>query len=314
MAYPDEPDWSPKVLGPFSPVSRLERRSTLTNNGDTPLWAATNLLRYRGKFFPRGCRGFLESIELYLHNGDVVPRNCTIYLMPHPEMGPIFEVIHAIPAGYGPAWYTVAISMMWNYDSMFIYVHGVDNTWWTIGYDLGTPWDGYEDNTFYDASREDRRYWMRANFIGETAGDVPVSGTINIIEIPSISAARQVQSLNVPANNDLYDTEQRGAGELLIAYFRAVSDASRDYLVPRIRCDGNQVMPVDAQIINWYNQWIHANALGICISKWDTTTPEYTMCVEIHYPFRNRLEVGFRNTDLANPHTGYVAYSYKRLS
>jgi len=184
----DHPDWWRPVGGSNAQDSTLERRSLVWNdsdiqNGTVPDDFYTEVAD-KGKFFTRGCRGMLEQLEIYcIRTGAGALR---LRYSPHPCIGPINEV--AITPGAAWAWVAADIEEMWNYDSLFIWVHACsDDVSWA--YDAELPYDGHEteDN---EATWQDLaiRPFIRVVYTGETPGDVPVSGVVNTIEIPSVAS------------------------------------------------------------------------------------------------------------------------------
>jgi len=217
MSY-DEQDWNRPVMGSGARDTVRERRSTIENNDGVvdrtlyPIQYSSAI--YKGKFFTRGCRGMLESIQVYC-DGDAVD-TLTIRYSPHPCLGPFGEV-SIIPAD-GYAWQDFPVEGMWNYDSLFIWIHActANITW---GYDAAVPYDGHESAdagaTWADMAI---RPFIRVVYTGETPGDVPVSGIINTIEIPSVAAAWESDgTVNVPHHTITTIVDIAGAGTMLEA-------------------------------------------------------------------------------------------------
>ena len=156
----------------------------------------------------------IESIQLYCI-GDAVDE-ITLRYSPHPCLGPVGEVVITPAAAW--AWQPFVIEEMWNYDSLFIWVYECEaNVDWA--YDAVQPYDGHETSdvgaTWADMAI---RPFIRAVITGETPGDVPVSGVVNTVEIPSIgSAASSVAPINVPNNAITTLLTMEGAGTMLEA-------------------------------------------------------------------------------------------------
>ena len=315
MALPsrDEPDWARPVGGHVSIRSRTERRGRVWNNGRTPTWHQVTGHGRLGKFFPRGCRGFIDDIEIYCRDAAAAGGTITVYITPYIGAGYTYTANVVVPVGGAPAWRVASFNVMWEYDSLFIYVVMSVATV-EAGYDTETPHD-----YFYSADAGvtwdgfSRRYWFRVLLKAQTAGDVPISGTINTVEIPSVSGVRQFIQLPVPADTELLDTIQLGVGELLYCLFYAGTEADASYLFPRIYCDGNTQMPIDTGMTAWTSYLgTVSHSPGICKGGWADIY--YVLIVTIPYPFRRSLQIGFYNSDAANPHTGRVAYNYKRIA
>ena len=188
MSTRDHPDWWRPVGGANAQDSVLERRSLVWNDNDVeapdaPPAHYTEVV-YKGKFFTRGCRGMIEQLQIYCMR--TAAGVLQLRYAPHPCMGP-FNTITITPAATW-AWRSADIEEMWNYDGLFIWVYtcDADVSW---GYDEAQPYDGHV-STDVGATWADLaiRPFIRVVYTGETPGDVPVSGTINVIEIPSIAS------------------------------------------------------------------------------------------------------------------------------
>ena len=247
MSTRDHPDWWRPMGGQNSQDSTLERRSLIWNDdgiedGTVP-GDISQAGTFEGKFFTRGCRGKIEQLQLYCI-GDGAD-SITLRYSPHPCIGPLGEVV-IIPAAAW-AWQAFVIEEMWNYDSLFIWVYACEgNVSWA--FDAVEPFDGHESGdagaTWADMAI---RPFIRAVYTGETPGDVPVSGIVNVIDIPSIASRRAlVGTVNVL--NDVYTdiAEVEGAGTLLeaaIVFYTSVAPtaglppAAVTYRI-QIRADG----------------------------------------------------------------------------
>jgi len=227
MSSRDHPDWWEPMGGQNSQDSILERRSLVWNDNDIEDGEAPPAFYsgtpYVGKFFPRGCRGMIEQIQIYCRDAGV--DRITLRYSPHPCLGPLGEVTITPLAGW--SWVSADVEEMWNYDSLFIWVlecvAGADHA-----YDTVEPYDGHVSGdtgvTWADLAR---RPFIRVVYAGETPGDVPVSGTINVVEIPSV-ASESVPALpvNVPHNTWTTICYQEGAGTLLTAIIRFTTSAA----------------------------------------------------------------------------------------
>jgi len=205
--------------------------------------------------------------------------------------------------------------MPWNYDSLFIWFK-INATDLQVAYDVTFPQDAHQTaDAGITWTPEVRRYYIRVVYNGETCGDVPVSGTLNIIEIPSVSSIRQhVTNGAIVATTSWYDTIRYGAGNLLYVNWSCLTDAAVARLHPLIRCDGNSVFPIIATIGAIYGSFVGESHEDIEITKWDANGHNYAMACTIRYPFKRSLELGFYNSDPVNPHQGTICYSWKQIS
>lgn len=208
-----------RVTDQVTQSAYLERRSTIQNDNGIVAPAVPGVfdtgVAIRGKFFPRGCRGKIEEIQLYcIGNG---ADEITLRYSPHPSIGPYGETTMAPVAVWG--WQFFRIREMWNYDSLFIWVHecGANVSY---AYDFVLPHDAHSTldggATWYGFPR---RYFIRMVYDGETIGDIPVSGTINTVEIPSVALRLEAAvSVLVPDNTITQIVEQEGTGTLVEAF------------------------------------------------------------------------------------------------
>jgi hypothetical protein len=166
-----------------------ERRSILSNNGADVTWDnwATGDNR-RSKFFPRGCRGFIQSIDLWCRDPATGGGTIYVYVAPYPGVGAVYSGTITVPSAGAEAWRAWELAKFWNYDSMFI--------WWYI---TGSVEYGRDNDAPNDAIRsvdagatwivEQLRFWARVIMVGETCGDVPVSGTVALGDRSAYSPA-----------------------------------------------------------------------------------------------------------------------------
>jgi hypothetical protein len=221
MSTEDHPDWWRPVGGQNSQDSILERRSLVWNDGDPVAPAAPPMIEsgpdLRGKFFTRGCRGMIESLQIYCVR--TAAGTLDLSFSPHPGLGPLYVL--TVTPGAAWDWATVDFRQMWNYDSLFIWVSrwDADVSW---GSDGVQPYDLHSSmNLGATWILVDVRLYVRVIYSGETPGDVPVSGIINTIKIPSTGEAVAAEdNVNVPNNALITLVTFWGAGFLIQATVR----------------------------------------------------------------------------------------------
>lgn len=226
--------------GQNSQDSVLERRSLVWNDdniedGTVPATFYESV-EYKGKFFPRGCRGMIESIQLYCL-GDGVDE-ITLRYSPHPCLGPFNEVIIAPAAAW--AWQAFVIEEMWDYDSLFIWVYEAEaNVDWA--YDAVLPYDGHlsadAGATWADMAI---RPFIRVVYTGETPGDVPVSGIINNIKIPNSSSDEESAVVYTQVDTWTPAVTVHGAGYCDLVCLDVAALANSHITVIEVECDGVQ--------------------------------------------------------------------------
>jgi len=194
------------------------RRVDYFNHGATATMTAITNTTYRGKWFPRGCRGYLDNVQVYCDNPDSADHTIIVYLAPQMGMAPIYSASITVPAGASAQWRMAVFRLMWNYDSMFVYVIADNASYPRMGYDTGTPIDAYYSTDLGEWRFEERRYWIKLGFVGLTVGDLPVSGTVNTIEVPASASRVESGVISVPDSTVTDIATLRGAGTLLEAY------------------------------------------------------------------------------------------------
>jgi hypothetical protein len=135
-------------------------------------------------------------------------------------------------------WYGANVFRFWNYDSLFIWPSAVGADV-SIGYEATTPDDCFASTdsgvTWFG---EYARYFYRIDHQAETVGDLPVSGTVNTIEIPSQSVERLYTVYNTLPDNDTVIKTIDGAGYSEYLEFRVNAVAKGESTAFKVLCDG----------------------------------------------------------------------------
>lgn len=295
--YGDSPDYRPPAWGGIGKLSRNEYRSTLWNHGLTPNETFVILDDRHGKFYPRGCRGFINDIEIWCKNDAGAPQTITVYIAPSIGMGYTYTEDITIPANAGWAWRPAAFEIMWNYDSLFIWIVN-ESANVHHGYDTGTPFDGWrsgdEGATW---TPQNRRYWFRVVMEGETRGDVPVSGTINIIPIPSVAATRLYTApVQIPlAETTMYTLDGAGVTEILTFVVTTLADSHRT--VCRVYCDGNLSLVYDFLTLNLWGHTALTPAIQLIAYA---ANGDCYIQITAHFHFRRQLRLTMEAVNTAN--------------
>ena len=268
----------------------IERRGYLQNPDHSSTPPSTDTDAYRGKFFPRGCRGMLEWFWYWGDNTNA-GQDATITFNIAPRIGDS-PIISFTTAGFqGGQWRSIQIGKFWNYDSMYIWTTAMNLA--RVGYDSPAPnlCDGWISSdsgvTWVDAGY---RYYFAVEMKAMTVGDLPVSGTINNIQIPSVAAAHFLT-----LNNNLGLTETtlktiNGSGTLVYIRFKVSAETNSHYTIMNIYCDGSLV---------WSENFA---SLGSSVYNYGSGTPGISLlqygvnalcCVHITLPlqFRNQLKI-----------------------
>lgn len=187
-----------RTLRLFHESNRQENRFVIQNdNATAPILPNDyDTINYRGKFFHRGCHGWIESITLFIRNLGAA-QNVTVGIANFPDATEDSSYVVNCPPGDN--WVTFDVQQQWNYDGLFVYVsaHGANTS---LAFDVDEParnHDAYRDTsalidgtgpytrvfTAVDPlARASRRYHIRVN-VSQSVGDVPVTGFVNIKEV-----------------------------------------------------------------------------------------------------------------------------------
>ena len=250
---------------------------------------------YRGKFFPRGCRGHIVVVRIYCKRTGT--GTITLAFAPHPGAGEIKTV--TVTPGTAWDWKEATGRIMWNYDAMFIYIKsiGADVSW---GKDTAGPDMFYSTNSGATwISSTTARMFIRVLLRGMTCGDVPVSGTINTIEIPSQSQERLFNQISVGTTETTLK-EVFGAGKTEYVVLRVAVGTDSHLARMRIYCDGNLSFDWTYSALNIYSY--AASTPGISLTLYGTDTA-CVVHLTIRFSFLRHLKVTFQNVTSAKTST-----------
>ena len=230
------------VIDQLTQTAYLEDRRLLSNNGATPSWGSSAGANRAGKFFSRGCRGFIYTIEAYCKDAGAAGGTITVYIAPYIGAGYFYSANITVPAEGTAAWRLATFNLMWQYDSLFIWIL-TSSTDIQYAYDAVEKPDGYvSGDSGVTWAYQTLRRWFRAPLKAMTVGDLNVSGTLNVIEIPSVAARSVSSATAVPHNTETKLLEVVGSGTLLeaIIEFTTTEDpTSTKVYAMYVYADGN---------------------------------------------------------------------------
>jgi hypothetical protein len=276
------------VIDKLTQGAYTERRSDIYNHGATATMVAYNYTYKRGKFFPRGCRGFLQRVWVYCDNTDTVAHTLTVKFSPAPGMGAVYTVSASVAAGSSAAWRYIDVKKFWNYDSMFIWASFDNDTYGRVGYDTGTPYDYYYSIDEATWTPDSYRFWFYVTISGETVGDLPVSGTINAVNLPSTSSRYATVFLDIPANTETTLITIKGAGYSDMIICEAGAQSYSEYTKFRVYCDGNLAFEYAPNQLN--SVGFVASSPGISLLKY-ASGGYCSFSITRRFEFRNSLKV-----------------------
>jgi len=262
-----------------------------------------------GIFYRRGCRGHIEEISIYLKNTDTVEHDVDFALKENPDGGIVIDNIRVSQAPGTTGWVIVPVRRYWSYDSLFIYNKDPYSAALQIGY-----WDtGEEDGFFmYDEERwyvDFQRSAYRVRISALSIGDLPISGTVNSILVPSSSLESRSGSVTIPAYSSAILLDFYGQGRscfigLWTDYARMEFDIS---------LDGQYIRFIPHQPLSPYNIAAYfgdlGQGIGIQLTRYDTTLNQFGIMITAPFEFRYRLQIGAMNTDTVD-HNAAAAINY----
>jgi len=277
------------VIDKLTVGAYTENRRTISNNGAAALTMPPGTTYRRGKYFPRGCRGFIESIEVYCSNQDTSDHILYIYVSPQPGMAPIISTSLTVPADTSADWLSTSINRYWNYDSLFVWILGDSDSYPRVGYDTGTPYDYYYSSDGATWTVGNRRWWIRLNMTAQTVGDLPVSGTLNTVEIPSTSSRVEQGITTIPANSEVTLIEINGCGKMISCFFHS-QNADIQY---RVYCDGQLAEGITGG--NLYTYGFTTSTPGLSLLQYSTTNLLTRLFDTRPFEFKRQLKIAAKN-------------------
>jgi len=234
------------VIDKLTQAAYTERRVTLINQGAAASWLSSTDDERRGKFFPRGCRGFIYQIGVYCRDTAAAGGTITVYLAPYIGAGYLYSATVTVEAGGDATWRFTTLDKMWNYDSMFIFAV-CSAAAIQMGYDSDTPHDAfYSSDAGATWVYSSLRFWFRVLIKAQTVGDIPVSGTLNTVKLPYASERGSFTAIPIPDSTETSIGSQDGGGYcdwMLVE----VTDSRMEI---RVYCDGTLAWSLDPDTLN----------------------------------------------------------------
>jgi len=210
-------------------------------------------------------------------------------------------------------WVSVAIRRFWNYDSLFIYNKDPYSTELQIGY-----WDTGEEDGFYMYATE-RWYvdWQRSAYRMKVSalsiGDIPVSGMVNSILVPSSSLESRSGSVLVPAGSPAMLLDFYGQGRSCFIGLWADYARMEFSILP----DGQYIYFIPHQPLSPYNIAVYlgdlGHGIGIQLTRYDTTINQFGIMITAPFEFRYRFQIGATNPDTVD-HNAAAAINYIKMA
>ena len=283
----------------------VEQRITLKNNASQ----YTDLInhKYIAKFFVHRARGHLHSVKVYVKNTDTAnAQTISVAIAIRPNTNIMLSKTKTIDAGF-EGWVEVFFDKWWNYDTMFVVVLLPSEV--QVAVDDGYPRDGwYSDATTYDFLNLPYRPWIQVLMYCSTIGDLPVSGTVNTIQLPNLAGAAGGTLTYVAPDSEQDLAYITAAG--VAKYIRLYQDGGSPSDVRfRIVVDDNDLMSFTIADLIKYQSDVGVGE-GIVVTRYDTTNNKYAVMITIPIDFQKRLEIYARNDGTSGVNCeAFVLYS-----
>jgi len=240
------------IIDKLAQGAYTERRISLTNYGASASWWSPTADQRRGKFFPRGAKGFLRSVVVYCRDTGAGGGTITVYAAPYPGAGYLYSAIVTVPAAGAAAWRMATFTKMWGYDSLFLFFV-CSGAAIEVGYDVESPQDSYySTDAGMTWEAEVARWWLYPNISAASVGDLPVSGTLNVVHLPHSAAMRAEASVLVTKDVETTIVEAYGLGycEYFIFYVHGKADSDDTFM--SIWVDGAAVFTENPSTMSLY--------------------------------------------------------------
>lgn len=307
------------VIDKLMQTAYLDTRRTMSNDGAEYGYVSSTGTTRRGKWFPRGCRGFIESIEVECKDGEAAGGTITVYIAPYIGAGYLYSAEITVPAGGGLEWRSAIFRKMWKYDSMLIFVLSSTSDM-VFSYDYNAPYDRMRSTDSGLTWRSyDGRNYFRVTMKGQTVGDLPVSGTLNTIRIPNqIGTLTQAHPTDVDGGTteDILATVY-GCGELTMfqcTFEEVLGAVSEVFQVLGIVIDGVTFEITMSQLSLSVKDQVNTVS-PISMGQCDDVNHIYQFSFNKSIPFRQALRIYAKNNAAAgNKFSVHGVLAYELLA
>jgi hypothetical protein len=166
------------------------------------------------------------------------------------------------------------------------------------------------DLVIRDWERENRRYFIRVVYDSETPGDVPVSGTINNVEIPSTSSstASGFHLCNEGIPTTLIDILGAGYCNYIQLWANSNSGTWEIYCDDVVQSFDPYNPGISLVFFIAYNHWMTLG-MGACLTltRYNDTLFEYGAQICIKLDFKRRLRIVYTSI-VGNNNAGAAAH------
>jgi len=211
----------------------------------------------------RNARGFLRDLRIKVKNLTSSNQTLTFCLSIDPTKPPIFEKDFTVPADLDGEWTVFGFfNIWWSYDTLFIYVKETNTNVQFYAKNVG-----WTSNAFvhYSAGVGNINFRIAVNILktGSHYGTIPVSGTVNTINIPNRTARTEYSGPLSPSGwTTAIDTEFIGTLRRIVIQ---ASEAKLVNALVRLTIDGEEIFETSPVVLAengfgrmeyaWFGYW-----------------------------------------------------------
>jgi len=269
----------------------------------------------RGVFIARGCRGIIDRIGMYLKNVNTTEaRSVTLLLTPLPNAGEIMTFTLTQAANTTGWVESDPLGLTWNYDSLAIIVKAVDSDLSYAYYNTGDF--GLGCLRYYPSTRGATYHpLIRVQFDALSVGDIPVSGTLNVIEIPGVTTVPAFISVDLDGGSSQDIVNIAGLGIVEWLAFRLEKTAgSVDDAKLAI------TFVIDGVSTTWGLSGLNAvlglttkQTIGVTVNTYDDVNEIYGFAFNVPFRFHRSCRIYITNTADPGNITRLSAYALYHL-
>ncbi len=239
----------------------------------------------RSFYLHHGARGAIDNIQIYVKNTTGADQTVTVEVGIRQDLPPLFTLTTTVTASETDyVRKTLVFAQLWDYDSIAITVKSASGV-----YIAGkTAWGhgGYKGGTF---QAPDYIPYVKIVWSGKPAGYLPVSGTVNTIQIPNTSAAQEAVDIVVPAKSTKTAIKIEGTGRLKYVFAWMLNPN----VFVRILVDDKLIENMNPESLNKLN--VIKERTGWRLLHYSASASEYGMDYILELPFRKSLEIRLYN-------------------
>ena len=291
--------------------NHTENTRTLQNDGGTIQWTYGD--RYFGKWFPHGARGFITKVYIYCKPA-TTDYTLYVYFSIAPNSPYLFYVSTTVLTTDTEGWKEIDVNMLWNYDSLFITIHGTTSDL-VLAWDTETPADRwYHETDMYSLQPRTGRQWIRVKIRGQTSGDIPVSGTVNTINIPNKTSESSTGIVYIDYGEEktLVEIEGTGVVKYIMLWCNYRTFYFTFYVDDELLSFSGSGYTVNPSDLNLYDPDKLSNRVKLL--RYDDTNKQFTIEWLVEIPFKKSFKITASHGSTSQQEARVLYCIYEKLS